>query len=344
MLPARLRGRCDSPGEVEMTIFKAILGKPSRSNGLAGVSTLAFLVLLGAALAGAQAPAGSDADDSGKLEWGPEQDGLRTGLSAINEEFYLGKPISFRLDVKNVGHRTVEFAAEQFHLRASMSIERSDGMNVPYIKSLPQTGFGDDVVLKPGQRTVLVDGLDIADWYLLTSPGTYTIQFGGGDGHYPDVVEDGRDPASNVPTIRGAGIPASNVLTIRVADGPVRPSRSLTRKLLDAVQASGLRLEIDEEGDVVPLGRSSVSGTALAVIRDGRYMAFGENRRAQIWVTASASAIVQPKPGEKYLSPAEAIGHCAWGEVYLWSAVASEEELIRRLTVAALKIDERLPG
>jgi hypothetical protein len=235
----------------------------------------------------------------------------------------------FRLVIENLGNRSVRFDSEPVVVDFSMSIERSDGTNVPCIAPHPQTGMGPAVALKSKERTVLFEGLDIADQYLLTSPGTYRVQYTGQDGR---SAEFGK-----------VAIPASNTVTIKVVDGPVRPSRLLARTLFDVVQPSGWRVEIDKEGDVVPRGRSSVNGTAMVLIRDGRNKMKGDERRALIWVTASPSAIATPELDEKGRGPAAAIGRCSWGEVYLWSAVASPEELttIRKLTTAALKIDER---
>jgi hypothetical protein len=115
----------------------------------------------------------------------------------------------------------------------------------------------------------------------------------------------------------------------------------LARKLFDAAHTSGWRLEFLEEGDVVPVGRSSVNGTFLALSHG--LQSKGDVMRAQVWVTASPSAITPPKPGENRWSTAEALGHCRWGEVYLWSAIASPEELstVRKFTATALEIDER---
>jgi len=264
-------------------------------------------------------------------QWGPEQDGVRTSLSASDKEFSLGKPILLRLVVENQGRRAVHFAFEQLHVHLSMSVEQSDGTNVPCVVPSGQTGFGRGVVLNRGERTVLLEGLDIADQYLLTSPGIYKFQFKGQPGYprYRDM--EGSD-----------AIPASNAVTITVADGPVKPSRLLARALFDAVQTSGWHVALLGEGDVVPAGRSSVSGTALALGRD-RPTSMADALVALIWVTASPSAIVPPKPDEKSGSPAEAIGRCPWGEVYLRSASASPAELetVRKLTATALNIDGR---
>jgi hypothetical protein len=313
------------------------LGDPSETNNetcsrrgcrlprqarVVSIPTLAFLAFLGA----------TSTNDSGQpLEWGPKKHGLRVSLSASDKEFSLGKPILLRLVVENQGRRAVHFAFEQLHVHLSMSIEQSDGTNVPCVVPPVQTGFGRGVVLNRGERTVLFEGLDIADQYLLTSPGTYKVRFTGQDG-WPGM-KDMLSPS--------ADIPASNAVTIRVADGPVKPSRLLAKELFDAAQTSGWRLEFVKEGDVVPVGRSSVSGTTLALSHGLRTK--GDVMRARVWVTASPSAITPPKPGENRSSPAEALGRCPWGEVYLSSAIASPEELstVRKLTATALEIDGR---
>jgi hypothetical protein len=60
-----------------------------------------------------------------------------------------------------------------------------------------------------------------------------------------------------------------------------------------------------------------------------------------IWVTAHPSA-VEPSnhdTGREYLS--EPIGHCPYGEVYLWSGTAPAEELnkVRKLIATALQVE-----
>jgi hypothetical protein len=315
---------------VILTIFKAISGNPSRWNGVVCISVLAFLALPGAASADSQHSTELGTNDSRPLEWGPKKHGVRTSLSASDKEFSLGRPILFRVVVENLGSRAIQFAFEQLHAHLSMSIEGSDGTNVPCIVPPVQTGFGRGVVLKPGERTVLFEEFDVADQYLLTSPGTYKVQFTGQDGFQAQDSMEG-----------SADIPASNAVTISVADDPVKPSRLLARRLFDAAETLGWRLEFLEEGDVVPVGRSSVIGTTLALSHGLRDK--DDATRALVWVTTSPSAIAVAKPDEHRWSPAVALGRCPWGEVYLWSAIASTEELntVRKLTATALEIEGR---
>jgi len=58
------------------------------------VCVLAFLAVLGAGEASTRALKDCEARGSGPLEWGPEQNGVRTGLVTLDIEFSLGKPRS----------------------------------------------------------------------------------------------------------------------------------------------------------------------------------------------------------------------------------------------------------
>jgi len=287
------------------------------------VFVLAFLAIFGAAVAGSGQLKAGETKGEGLSDWGPEQRGVRTSLSTLDTAFTLGKPMSFRLVMENVGNRVVQFDAAQVAVNSSISIETDGGVKVPFVAMPAQTGGGSRP-LKPDEECVLFETLDIADQYLLTSPGTYTVRFKGRDEGFGDVA-----------------IPPSNAITIRVADGPVRTSRMLARKLVDIGQPPEWQVGVVEEGEVVPLGRSSMAGTTLALSRAGRSKE--ETLRVLIWVTAHPSA-VEPSnhdTGRERLS--EPIGRCPWGEVYLWSGTAPAKELntVRKLIATALQIEAR---
>lgn len=260
---------------------------------------------------------------SEKSEWGPEHEGVRTSLSAPDEAFALGKPILLRLEIENLGSRVIRYDPTQVAINSSMSIEGNDGGTVPSIAGSVQTG-GDSQALNPGQRTVLFETLDIADQYLITSPGRYKVQFKGLGKGFADTA-----------------IPASNVITIRVADGPLRPSRQIARSLFDTAQSSGWRVRVSEEGSVVPIGRASAKGASFVLRRGSETKA--NPLRVLLWVTATPSAIEPSGQDAQRGRTAERIGRCPWGEVYLWSGTAPAAELrtVRELIATALRFDER---
>ncbi|HJQ97436.1 MAG TPA: hypothetical protein VJ826_03925 [Candidatus Polarisedimenticolaceae bacterium] len=221
----------------------------------------------------------------------------------------MGKPMLFRLEVENIGDRIVQFDAGQVHVNASMSVEGSDGVAAPYVAGMAQTGGGPHP-LRPGERRILFDALDIEKQYLLTSAGTYTVRFRGQDEGFGDTA-----------------IPASNPITIRVADGAVRPSRSIGRMFVDASQSSGWRVEYVRDVD---------AGTALALSR-GKRAKLG-TPWVRVWVVSPSET---PSPDAE--EAPQPLGHSAWGEVY-WSlrnATADEESAARKLVVTTLGIEER---
>jgi len=248
--------------------------------------------------------------------WGAEQGGVRTSLSVQDAEIALGEPLVFRLEMENVGERVVKYDPAQVALNSSMAIAGSDGAQIPYIAMRAQTGGG-SWPLEPGERRVLFETLDIADQYLITSPGTYTVRFKGQN-----------------------AIPASNPVTIRVAEGTLRPSRVIAKRLFDAAQGSGWEVGIVEEGNVLPLGRTAVFGTALALRRAG----WGLDRSLLVWVTGRPS-VPQTAESMEAWQVSEPLGPSPSGDVYWWSRKVPEEELktARTLLVTALKIEPVRP-
>jgi hypothetical protein len=223
--------------------------------------------------------------------------------------------------MENVSRRVIHYDPQQVAINSSMYVEGNGGVEVPYIAPGAQT-LGGPHPLNPGERVVLFEALDIAGQYLLTAPGSYTVRFRGQDEGFADTP-----------------IPPSNAITIRVVDGPVRPSRQIARSLFDAGPPPGWRVSVCGEGNVVPLGRSSETGTALDLRRLGRSLS--DAHVVLIWVTANFSPLASPKQDGARDGTAEPIGHCPWGEVYLWSNNVTAEELsaIRGLVMSALSIE-----
>jgi hypothetical protein len=199
--------------------------------------------------------------------------------------------------MENVGNRVIQYDPQQVAVNSSMSIEGSDGVNVPYVGGSFQTGGGPRA-LNPGEQVVLFKSLNIAEQYLFTSPGTCTVQFRGQGQAFGEV-----------------DIPRSNVIKIRVADGPVQQSRLIARRLFDQAQLSGWGIHIVEEGSVVPFGRSSSNGATFALSRVGRSLE--DSPRVMIWVTDGRSAVEPGNKDGQQGRTAEPIGRCPWGEVYL---------------------------
>jgi hypothetical protein len=108
----------------------------------------------------------------------PKLEGLRTQLTALQDEFRVGRPMLFRLELVNEGRHELSYDHQSVAVNASMTITAEDNRMVPYTRGPVQTGEHDRPI-QPGTTVVLFDALDVARDYDLTKPGKYRIQFNG---------------------------------------------------------------------------------------------------------------------------------------------------------------------
>ena len=99
---------------------------------------------------------------------------VRTSLVPVGTNFVLGQPMQFRLEMENVGKRTIEYDSQQVALNHSMLIKDSAGEECPYIAPSCQT-VGGPCPLEPGKKVVLFDKLDVAQQYLIQKPGKLSL-------------------------------------------------------------------------------------------------------------------------------------------------------------------------
>lgn len=119
--------------------------------------------------------------------------GVTTKLIPLQQEYILGQPIPFRLEMTNNGSSIVNYDSQQVAVNDSMTIKDPEGQYVPYTSSMFQT-LGGSRPLKPGETVILFDQLDIASQYQLAKPGRYTVQFRGQDRAFGEIPI----PESNV--------------------------------------------------------------------------------------------------------------------------------------------------
>ena len=103
--------------------------------------------------------------------------GLRTRLIALGEDLRVGRPLEFRLELKNESASTFIYDGQGVS-RGSLEFKGPEGSPVPYIDRPRQTA-GDDALLRPGETVVLFDGYDVAPYYLIARPGRYQVRFDG---------------------------------------------------------------------------------------------------------------------------------------------------------------------
>jgi hypothetical protein len=111
-------------------------------------------------------------------EMAPRLKGVRTLLTAKREEFVVGEPIYFCLQIINQGDSILNYDCQQVAVNNSMTIEGPDGKEVKYTAESVQTAGG-PVLLKPGVTKTLFDQLDITKQYDMRQQGQYRVQFNG---------------------------------------------------------------------------------------------------------------------------------------------------------------------
>ncbi len=117
----------------------------------------------------------------------PKLKGLRTQLIAMQEEYRLGQPMLFRLELVNEGEHELSYDHQQVAVNGSMIIKDESDRIIPY-KAGPVQTAGMDRPIEPGTSKVLFASLDIAKQYTIEKPGRYRVQFSGGGLRIGDAI------------------------------------------------------------------------------------------------------------------------------------------------------------
>ena len=275
-----------------------------------------FFLVAGVALVLAQCV--MEAEGADFQPWGAATGGVRTCLMPVGTNFALGQPMQFRLEMENVGKRTIEYDSQQVAVNESMLIKDSAGKECPFIAPGCQTG-GSPAPLEPGKKVVLFEKLDVAEQYLILKPGRYTFQFRGQDKAFGEV-----------------DIPLSNVVTTEVANGSVPASREIVNNLIGLGPDALWRVSLVKEGEVTPPLHSAGKGVHLYLVRNARNIA--DLVVIRIWVMQQPSDV--DKASNQATAPAEYLGISPWGSVYIQpdKSAAKHWPDFRKKIVHALKI------
>ncbi|MBN2128738.1 MAG: hypothetical protein JW741_04550 [Sedimentisphaerales bacterium] len=136
---------------------------------------------------------------------------IRYVLVPIGDEFTLGEPMLFRLEMRNVGDVPVAFYHSQVMLGDPVIVTDPKGRRLSYADTDYQTDLWPDAIL-PGETIVLADRYDVTLQYRILRPGPYTFQFKRGDRR-------------------------SNVCTVEVKPGPVPEREQIVEKFLPVLPA-----------------------------------------------------------------------------------------------------------
>jgi beta-lactamase regulating signal transducer with metallopeptidase domain len=151
-------------------------------------------------------------------ELAPRLKGVRTLLTAKREEFVVGEPMYFRLQLINQGDSILSYDCQQVSVNNSMTIKGPDGKEVKYTAQYVQTQ-GVPVLFKPGETKTLFDQFDITKQYDIRQPGQYRVQF---NGHGLDIntgKEDTSDMSDPTSFQYYPGVLPSNVVAITIHSG-----------------------------------------------------------------------------------------------------------------------------
>jgi len=260
-----------------------------------------------------------------KDKWGPTQNGLKTRLVPLQQKYFIGQPMLFRLEMTNVGNTTIMYDSQQVAVNNSLKITGPDEVTCPYIGGSCQT-LGYHKPIKPGETVILFDKFDITSQYFIDKPGKYKVQFRGQSRAFGEVP-----------------IPESNVLEIDVHPGSLTLPYFIANRLLEIFPEEwNLVLQASTKTKVNPFGRAPTRGICIFF----HLPTEGKDNRifVGIWLTEH---IVDISPQHsRHLEPpyiSKYLGKNKWGYVYVTISPEAEKLLpdIKEQLIKALEISDK---
>jgi len=236
------------------------------------------------------------------------REGLEIIISPVGNRSVLGKPMPFRVELKNKGQSPIEYETSQILLNGPMIVTGPQGEVIPFIDSSCQT-MSREVKLQPGETLLISDNYDVTSQYHIAKPGRYAFQLRHGHfGERSNIVEadiEGGElsPRENIVEAPAAILPFDWQLT-RTMTSHKGPDQNVENQIL----LVGLFGRWSQKGPGVSI--------SLAVILDG-----GQG---------------EIEPGDHY---GELWGRSKWGLVYGQSIEAEilwpgwKEDIFRALGI-----------
>jgi hypothetical protein len=130
-------------------------------------------------------------------------------LRPRTDEFVLGQPMLFRLEMQNVGDTPIAFYRFDLMVNDPMIVTDPNDRILPYVDTDYSVALRSEAIL-PGETIVVADHYDVTSQYRILRPGPYTFQF----------KSDRR---------------GSNVCAVEVEPGPIPIREQVVDKLLPAL-------------------------------------------------------------------------------------------------------------
>ncbi len=112
-----------------------------------------------------------------RLSLEPKLKDIRTHLIPVSEQFVIGSPMLFRVELTNLGKTAVDYMNSGVAF-APLTVLDDKGQPLPSIEKPSQIGVGRSQVAS-GATVVLADKIDLNQHYAITKPGKYVVQFSG---------------------------------------------------------------------------------------------------------------------------------------------------------------------
>jgi len=180
-------------------------------------------------------------------------------LTPISDEFAIGRPMRFRLEMTNTADKPFGYWRMDVTANDPMLVTDPNGQMLPYVDTGYQLDMGSDAIL-PGETIVLAEEYDVTSQYRILRPGPYTFQF---------KLYDRR----------------SNVCSVEVKPGPLPQMEQIVEKILPVLPGgwrmtrslrppSGLREDGPTQSLHIALigkpgGKGNRYGIALLVLLNG---------------------------------------------------------------------------
>jgi hypothetical protein len=140
--------------------------------------------------------------------------GFAIKLAALNEEFVVGQPMLFRIEMTNISSSSIEFMSTSSAMANDpMVVVGPNGEIEKYIDTDYQT-LGREEKIETGESIILAEKYDVTSQYRIIRPGQYTFQFNGFERH---------------------GLRPSNIVKMEVKPGGLLPEDIIFEKLLSVL-------------------------------------------------------------------------------------------------------------
>ncbi len=249
--------------------------------------------------------------------WGKEESGYRVQIIPASAEYTVGQPVKVHLVMKNVSGRLKWYDVQG--IGNAFLLKDPDGQPVLSRRAGVQT-LGAEQAIDSGEIVVLADNKDIAEEFVITQPGNYTVQ-----------------TASGVYGFTRETIPASNVLTLKINPGQAREEDLMIEAVAKFLPNQNWKASPGE-------GKSPYGPTGWLAADPVEIMIVGQGRTKQgivirLWQTDDP-AILATDPDDKQAS--EYLGQAAGRHYYVLipAETVTDWPYAREDIITALKIEQ----